>query len=67
MYVETIRGLYSLTNDQLRLSLRARLVQFRRHDNKAVLVELIIVDMLRVRVASGARSSGAMIVDPPMY
>ena len=40
-------------------------MQCRRHDNKAQLVELVVVDMLRVRVvvASGARSSGSMRVD----
>ena len=44
-------------------------MQFRRKDAKAQVVELVIRDMLRVgaAAASGARSSGDMSVDPPMY
>ena len=57
--------LYSLTNAKLKAEITSRRAQLRRHENKAELVELVIADILRIRaVAHGARSSGAMSVDP---
>ena len=63
MDVEDIRDLYKRSRHMLKIELRNRRVIYRDNDCKAVLVELMITDMLRTRVASGARSPGAMSVD----
>ena len=65
MYVEHIRGLYAWTYGMLKAELKSRNVNSRDNDTDAALVEPMIADMLRNKVAAaiGEHPSGKLSMD----
>ena len=62
--VETVRDFYSWTTGMLKAELKRRSVNVKDNDTKAVLVELMIADMLRVRGAAAAASADREPIKP---
>ena len=60
--VQTVRDFYAWTTGMLKAELKRRNVNVKANDTKAVLVELMVVDMLRVRGAAAASADREPII-----